>query len=635
MKSILFCMLIFSFAFFSNAQNNSGYEKGKLIYKLQNSTEKSNGLILHDMVEGEWTATKKFPDHSPIREKSLQKNAVDLSGIYQLEYESAMDPAILAKKLFSTGKFQYVEPVYLPKLTYVPNDTLQHKQYYLNLIEAFKAWNINKGDTNVVIGIVDTGVDVDHADLKGSFHYNYADPINGIDDDNDGYVDNFLGWNTADNTNDVNLGSFGHGVNVAGIASATTDNVTGISGTGFSCQILPVRIDDAVGRLVGAYEGIVYAADHGADIINCSWGGYHSSEYGQDIIDYATSKGVLVVAAVGNDTTERTFFPAGYENVLSVGASEQQDLKKYSSNYGYWVDVFAPGEAMYTLNSIGGYQINGGTSMASPVVAGVAGLVKSHFPLLSPLQIAHKIISTADNIEHLNDVNLKDKIGSGRVNAFRALTENNLPGIEMHAVNLTDKEDDLFNPGDSIFVFASFTNYLSPAGNVSIELTGNNSYFEFVKSTVSLGNLDSMETKENAQDPFILRVKSNVPINELTELKFTIRSGSYRRIQSHKFILAPDYLNVQENLISTTLSSKGRIGYVNAGASEGLGFRFKSDTSHLFEASFMIGNGPNQLADAFRSQGTTAKDDFKAVSRIEKQKAKKAFFSSVMAKTSE
>lgn len=626
-KATLFSLL-FIFSLFVSGQNNNGYLSGKLIYKIHPNQEKSvqHNLFQQLFTDNNWNTKRKFPKHSPSKNKSTGKNHVDLSSIYELSFNQDIDPLILSRKLMSTGKFEYVEPVYEQKLAYTPNDTSNHLQYYLDLIEAYQAWSINRGDTNVVIGIVDTGVDIDHPDLVDNLFYNYADPINGIDDDNDGYVDNYLGWDLGNNDNDVSVESYDHGVNVAGIASASTDNITGISGVGFSCKILPVKIDNTAGRLVGAYDGIVYAADHGADIINNSWGSYQYSEFSQDVINYAASKGVLIVSAVGNDSTERVFYPAGYENVLSVGSSEQQDFKKHTSNYGHWVDVFAPGEAMYTLNSIGGYGINGGTSMASPVVAGVAGLIKSQFPNYSPKQIEHKILTTADNIDHLNIPEYNGKLGTGRVNAFRALTENFHPGIEMHSIQLTDKKDDLFHPGDTIFISGEFTNYLSPANNVVVSVSGNNSYFGFLKSSISLGLLDSLQTKSNFQDPFLLKVKGGVPTHHETELKITIQSGNYQSTKYLKLIIDPDYIHVEHNQISTTLTSTGRIGYNDDGLNEGLGFRFKNGNSHLFEASFMIGNGPNSVADHFRSDGSTPDQDFKRISPIQKEIAKKADF---------
>ena len=185
---------------------------------------------------------------------------------------------------------EYVEPYYLPKLTYTPSDTITDNQRYLDLMEAENAWDITKGDTTIVIGITDTGWDTSHPDLLDNVKINYNDPINGVDDDNDGYIDNYIGWDLGMDDNDAMWESSAHGTNVSGIAAAATDNVTGIAGVGFNTKFMPIKISNSVGVLTRAYQGVVYAADHGCFIINCSWGSFVPSQFGQDIIDYATIK---------------------------------------------------------------------------------------------------------------------------------------------------------------------------------------------------------------------------------------------------------------------------------------------------------------------------------------------------------
>ncbi|GAI36367.1 unnamed protein product, partial [marine sediment metagenome] len=130
-------------------------------------------------------------------------------------------------------------PHYLPELLYTPDDPLNIYQYYLDTIKAYDAWEICKGDSNIVIGITDTGVDIDHEDLQGNIYYNYNDPINGIDDDNDGFIDNFRGWDLGENDNNPQWEINDHGVVVTGIAGARTDNGIGISGVGFKSRFLP------------------------------------------------------------------------------------------------------------------------------------------------------------------------------------------------------------------------------------------------------------------------------------------------------------------------------------------------------------------------------------------------------------
>jgi len=193
----------------------------------------------------------------PNKQKETTDGNVDLSLIYELTYVNDLSIGQVIKRLNKLKITEYVEPYYLPKLCYTPNDTSLPSQYYIGLINAENAWGITKGDTNIVIGITDTGWDPTHPDLIGNVKKNYADPINGFDDDLDGYTDNFLGWDLGMNDNDALWESTGHGVNVTGIAAATTDNVTGIAGVGFKTRFLPIKISNSVGQLKQAYQGVV------------------------------------------------------------------------------------------------------------------------------------------------------------------------------------------------------------------------------------------------------------------------------------------------------------------------------------------------------------------------------------------
>ena len=300
------------------------------------------------------------------------------------------------------GIIAYAEPLIYPKLTYTPNDYNSSIQDFIGIINAPAAWNIEKGDTNVVIGILDTGTDWDHPDLVDNIKYNYNDPIDGTDNDADGYTDNYRGWDLGVNDNDPTVQGSNHGAHVSGCAAASTDNNTGVASPGFNCKFLPVKIADAQGNLIAGYEGITYAADHGCQIINCSWGSNSSSQMGQDVVNYATiNTNSLVVAGAGNDNSDDNFYPASFDNVLSVGATSASDGKASFSNYGYTLDVSAPGINIYSTTYNNNYTMNSGTSMSSPIVAGCAGIVQSYFPNLTGIQVGEKLRVSADNINSL------------------------------------------------------------------------------------------------------------------------------------------------------------------------------------------------------------------------------------------
>ena len=254
----------------------------------------------------------------------------------------------------------------------------------------------------IVIAIVDSGSDLEHEDLADNIYLNLNDPINGIDDDQDGYIDNYKGWDFVglsasnlkeDNNPDVTADSCEHGVHVSGLASAVTNNIKGIASLAQNAKLMIVKVgaDDNANAIYRGYDGIIYAVDHGAKIINCSWGGPGGGAFGQDVINYALSKNCLVVAAAGNSNSLVPIYPAAYQGVLAVANVNSNDLKSTSSSYGYHVGIASPGVGILSTNNGGKYGIKGGTSMASPIVSSAVALVMAKFPSLTAIQVAQMI----------------------------------------------------------------------------------------------------------------------------------------------------------------------------------------------------------------------------------------------------
>ena len=252
----------------ANDNNLFPHEKGKVIFKVKaafraSCTNRSVEVSAFKKAipsNFNFEVAKKFPSHQPpsttfnLRGEKL----VDISLIYEGTFNESIPVSKLIAALKATGTVEYAEPVYKMDLVYNPSDTATGSQYYLTLIQAFDAWDITQGDTNLVVGVTDTGADMDHPDLAAGIKYNYNDPIDGVDNDSDGYIDNFAGWDVGQNDNDPNVDVV-HGSFVCGLAGAVTDNVTGIAGTGFKTRFLPVKISNN-GVLTAAYDGIVYAA---------------------------------------------------------------------------------------------------------------------------------------------------------------------------------------------------------------------------------------------------------------------------------------------------------------------------------------------------------------------------------------
>ena len=379
---------------------------------------------------------KKFrtsaPPASEFNERGLR--TADISLIYTARFSESTDMITAAEKLEALDCILYAEPQFVSYDQYVPNDNNLNSvmPYHFATTSTYEAWDITLGDTNVVIGITETAINVNHPEFTGNIKYNYDDPAGNGDDDADTYVDNFAGWDMVDNDNNLFINNEIHGDAVSAIASASADNNLGYAGIGFKCKFLPVKVANNSQTITHGYEGIEYCVEQGCSVVNCSWGNTTYSQVAQDIVTWAAvNNDVVLVASAGNATSTTKYYPASYNYVLSVTGVDQNDLFDNGSNapftYNDSVDVSAPGINIYTTATFDGSFLysppQGGTSMASPIVAGVAGLVRSQFPCLSALEVIDKIRYSADPIDGLTqNIPYAGLIGTGRVNAEAAVT---------------------------------------------------------------------------------------------------------------------------------------------------------------------------------------------------------------------
>lgn len=358
------------------------------------------------------------------------------SRILERIYEVQLDPGTDAQKFLNqVGKLsyiEYVEPVPIYRKTYTPSDyRVFEDAYHLDLISAEEAWDISRGSKEVVIAIVDDAVMLDHEDLGPNIWVNPGEiPLNGVDDDGNGYIDDVNGYDVAtDNPKPGNLNIIlTHGTRVAGCAAAATDNDKGVASIGFNCAIMAVKAtnDPSVATstiVTHPLEGIEYAIAAGADVVNMSFGGQGKSQAYQDLFDEGYARGMVFVAAAGNSGDERFEYPASYAHVISVAATDANDVRASFSTVNDSVDVAAPGVSIRTLfpnADEGAYTRTDGTSFASPIVAGLIGLMRSINPCATPDEIAAILKSSTDNIASKNP-GLTGKLGTGRINAAKAV----------------------------------------------------------------------------------------------------------------------------------------------------------------------------------------------------------------------
>ncbi|MDP4096968.1 S8 family peptidase [Paenibacillus sp. P96] len=282
----------------------------------------------------------------------------------------------------------------------MPNDIL-FSQYQWNLpaVEVNRGWNLSRGNKNVTVAVIDTGADLEHPDLKGQFvkGYNLIDPAKAPYDD------------------------VGHGTHVAGIISALVNNNEGVAGMTWYNKVMPVKVLDqsGSGTTYSVAQGIIWAADHGAKVINLSLGNYVDSQFLHEAIKYAYNKDVVLISAAGNDNTERPGYPAAYPEVLAVAATDSSMKRATYSNYGDYVDVSAPGTNIASTYPGSQYAALSGTSMASPHVSAVAALIRSQNPELQNTEVMDIL---RNNVVDLGEAGHDKYFGYGQIDAYKALS---------------------------------------------------------------------------------------------------------------------------------------------------------------------------------------------------------------------
>ncbi len=416
----------------------------------------------------------RFKDVSAVSSVLSRYNAqklqtIDKLNMLHLRLKPEQDLQSVIAELNKNQNVHYAEPVYIYKATVSPDDPQFGNQWgFQNTgqdggtagadVRAVQAWDVTKGSRDVIVGVVDTGIDYTHEDLKDNIFVNpaedaWADPHNpatgnGVDDDGNGYIDDWKGWNFKDETNNA-LDDNMHGTHCAGVIGASGNNNTGITGLNWNVQMMPLKFLDQMGygNSADAVKAIIYAADMNVHVLSNSWGGTGFSQALMDAVRYALDKDVLFVAAAGNggvDTDVTPEYPACYDvaNVISVAASDHNDKRAIwggggggdncgivcssayaalpGSNYGLsTVDLAAPGKEIYSAIPGNGYGNLTGTSMATPFVAGAAALVLAKKPDFIALEVKDRLLSTVDKLSAFDGL-IKS---GGRLNVAAALAD--------------------------------------------------------------------------------------------------------------------------------------------------------------------------------------------------------------------
>lgn len=425
---MVICFAVANITWAGNENENGRHVRGELLIKSKAGTSKNkmqgilarHGAVTAGEIEQINVKRIRVPDHALEKVKAaLEKNP----HISFVEYNGIAEGAA------------------------EPNDERYPSQWHLPKISAPDGWDMCTGSDTTPIAIIDSGVDPTHPDL--------SDKLLG------GY--NFLENNT--DTHDVR----GHGTAVAGTAAAISNNVAGVAGVAWGNPIMPLVVlnSDNYATYYNVARAITFAADNGIRVINISLGGSSSSSTMQNAINYAWNKGTLIFACAMNNATSTPYYPAACEHVVAVSATTSSDTRASFSNYGAWIDIAAPGASILTTNRGGGYSYWNGTSFASPIAAGLAGLIISANPDLTNTQVGEIIMQNADD---LGDPGFDQYYGYGRVNACASLAAaiGTAPEPEPEP-DITDPLVSITSPDEGSTVSSSITVSVSATDNVGVE----------------------------------------------------------------------------------------------------------------------------------------------------------------------
>jgi subtilisin family serine protease len=619
MKKIFFLIILVLFTSFIYCQTRSDYINDEVIVKIKKNINPDELIDDFSKLFDKNISNVNIISIAPVfpyitSDETDDKLDIDLSRIYRIKYSPDYDAKIIAKILMSSNTLEYAEPYYIPQLLYIPDDPYKNNQYYLNLIQAYDAWDIEQGDSNIVIGIVDTGFDFSHPDLVNAVAYNYRDTIDGIDNDNDGFVDNYYGWDFGEMDNDPTYVSNAHGVHISGIAGATTDNNFGMSGIGFNCKVLPIKVINDNDQMIYTYEGIIYAVEHGCRVVNCSWGSStFPGQFPLEVTKYATLvKKAIIVAAAGNQNNEIRYFPASLPYVVSVAATNQYDTKWSNSSYYYGIDISAPGSNIFSTWPNTGFIYSNGTSMAAPMVSAAAALVFSHYPQLNNLDAIELLRTTADKIDTISsNLIYKNKLGSGRLNIYNALSDTFIPSIRLLDYSNFPAT---ITTGDTLILHFTIQSFLKTSYDVVIHLQSQNPNFRILDSIFIFDSL-SYNIPKYLSARFIIDDTTYTPTTFLILAKLS--NSSFTNVDPIYLDYSPNIIDLTNDNLLASFTNNGRIGYYDGRYHMyGNGVKYKNSYPLSSTIGIIAATADGRISDNIYGASDQLKNSFKVKNEI-------------------
>lgn len=543
-----------------------------------------------------------------------------------------VDAGEVAAAVAAAPGVRWAEPCMAHTVSATPDDPLAADQYHLPMVRAAQGWDLARGEWNpVLLAVIDAGIDIDHPDLAPNVQLNPADPPNGLDDDGNGFVDDHRGWNFAAGNDDPGALAAAtpqavmHGTHVAGLAAAVCDNGLDIAGLGWNGPVLCVAAGSAVADNVVAFgfQAMLYAAERGARIINCSWGRPRTtSRLEVEVLEYLRTLGVLVVAAAGNEGGSEPFYPAAYPGVLAVANVTADTLRNSSSNYGDWVDMAAPGTFILSLAAGDGITRLSGTSMASPLVAAAGALLAGLRPELDPRQMGLQLRVSSVPVPS-DGIAGQRGLGHGLLAVDRALLWRG-PGLWIEDLAVEDRDGDGFvSAGESMTVRPVWRNILDRAtGDVDVRVyyAAEDGGGSDGPEPVPAGGFTLPPVPAGGQPvapaALVLTPEGGLPPGEkirlLWEWEDPLADPPYGDRQLIEVAGPPLGVDSTEGEIDFTLAGNGRLGFHGRGGGDGedgIGVRYSplaaqhgavASTGLLFEGALIVGTGPDRLSDGAR-----------------------------------
>lgn len=519
----------------------AGYKEINKSKSNKTEAKYADGEIIVKFRDG---VTKEKMVQTNNEKKSKIKRENKKLGFYTLSVPEGKTVEEMVREYQKDPSVESAEPNYVVKALVIPSDPNFNYQWGLNNtgqtggkpdadIDAPEAWNITTGSSEVIIAVLDTGISLRHPELKNKLWVNSGEiRDNGIDDDNNGYIDDYRGWDFYYRENFVE-DYHGHGTYCATIAAGIANNGTVGAGVAWNSKVMPVQVLDEMGS--GYYEtianGIVYAADNGAKVISMSLGGSYPHEMVKAAVQYAYNTGAVLVSAAGNGYGSPVNYPGAYDQYcLTVGATDHNDELADFSSTGPEVDVTAPGVDIYS-----GYRlvdeweeihydtsaVMSGTSAATPFVSGLAALIRAQHPEMTNAQVVDQIKYTTEDVNSAKYKGEDIYMGTGRINAYNALTTPPHTVINYKGNTITDNgnNDGKVDPGETGNMSVNLSSDWADASGVTASLTTTDSYVTITNATADFGYIAAGGKAQNIQ-PFTFSVSPTCPKGR--KLTFTL-----------------------------------------------------------------------------------------------------------------